>query len=161
MTVEGTSLIVIGASIIASVLTVIATDFFGLRRDKARLRMEFAWQLRRQRWDALYSALHSCPLLTIEPHTMMKAISDLAKWSATEVEPWVGSDRVNELRKKREEIEDWHNTVIHTMARDPSVKPAVPSKMINAFRDQANKELIDALQRMRRKYSQLFENQNF
>jgi len=142
-------------------LTVFATDFFGLRRDKARLQMEFAWQLRRQRWDALYSALQTCPTFELDPPKLMESISNLVRWSTNEVEPWIGGDRVEALRKEREEVETWHQHAVQKILTDPDANFEFPSDLINGFRIRANNELTGALQRMRQKYSQLFEKQNF
>ena len=161
METEGVPFVAAGISVVVTVLTVVATDFFGLRRDKARLKMEFAWQLRRQRWDALCSALQSCPRFVTEPQELLQSISDLANWSATEVEPWIGSDRIGELRGKRETVEAWVVNTLHTVQANSAADIDVPNREINAFRDLANQQLTDALQRIRSEFSPLLKEQKF
>jgi hypothetical protein len=161
MALEDTSVVTILATVIVSMMTVFATDFFGLRRDRARMEMEFAWQLRRQRWDALYSALQNCPTFDVDPPKLMQSISNLCRWSANEVEPWIGGDRVEAIRKQREEVEAWHREATHSILSDPNNSFEFPAKLINGFRTDTSNELTAALQRMRRIYSHLLEKQNF
>ena len=158
---ESISILSIVATVGVAMLTVFATDFFGLRRDKARLKMEFAWQLRRQRWDALYSALQSCPRFVTEPTEMVQSISNLANWSATQIEPWIGSDRVKELRDQRESVEAWVLKTLQAAREGSEVEISVPREEINTFRDFANQQLTEALQRIRSEYSPLLKDHKY
>ncbi|MCK0150552.1 hypothetical protein MWU54_10990 [Marivita sp. S6314] len=157
MEVGGTHLLTVGASIAASIVTVIAADFFGLRRDRAKMRMEFAWQLRRQRWDAVYEALNTCPRFSTEPSEMLKSIIELTVWSSNKVEPWIDREASEKLQQIRSEVEEWVGIAAKSVDENRSVSLNVPTEKINSLRNEANKELAHALQKMRGSHAQLIK----
>jgi len=160
MGVGDISLVTVLVAVLTSAATVFLADFFGLRRDRARLRMELDWQLQSQRWASLYGALKSCPSFQMEGAELVKSVFDLTKWCQTEVEPWIGSDRINPLKTKRKEVDEWLNNTVNEARSDPTAIIPVPTSQINELRELATSELTSALQRMRSRFSRLSETSN-
>lgn len=160
MGVGDISLLTVVVAALTSMATVFLSDFFGLRRDRARLRMELDWKLQEQRWDALYDALKSCPSLHLDSANLVTSAYDLATWCQTEVEPWIGSDRVNSLKLKREEVNEWLSKLATQKNIDSTVDLPVPTPLINELRELAVKDVTNALQRMRSRFSKLSKTSN-
>jgi hypothetical protein len=160
MDAVSTSIIAALVSLVVSGLTVFLSDFFGLRRDRAQLRMEFDWQLQRQRWDALNKALVNCPTFSLDEQSIVNSISRLTQWCQAEVEPWLGSDHISSLKAKRESIENWVNKTVSQVLGDSGQSVRVPTTEINEFRKLAIEEVTSALQRMRSRFSELSQASN-
>jgi hypothetical protein len=155
-----TSIVAALVSFLVAGLTVFLSDYFGLKRDRARLHMEFDWQLRRQRWDALSKALVTCPTYSTDQTELLNSIISLTKWCKTEVEPWMGSDHVSSLKTKRSDLEQWINETVSQVLADPEKRVRFPIEQINEFQELAVEEVTSALRRMRTRFSELSQASN-
>jgi hypothetical protein len=108
-------------ALIVSVVTVFLTDYFGLRRDRERLRLELDWKYRDNRMLALFGLLKDAPTFysgdmqpdgTLDFTRTWQSILAFMQWVEQSVEPWLDSNDREKVYERRLKLNDWTSSVL-------------------------------------------------